>query len=160
MFLLNRWEIRRDVAAASGFTFHDVSIKSTILSDLYANPFLFTFHDVSIKSDSQIKALILSMVFTFHDVSIKSWSPYAMEHTMEPLHSTMSLLNRFFQLVCQFLCFPLHSTMSLLNPLTSMPNVSRSVTLHSTMSLLNRNAWVFGNAYVYGFTFHNVSIKS
>ena len=76
------------------------------------------------------------------------------------LHSTMSLLNHNAKYYAKKAQDALHSTMSLLNPGSDVMVTCPFHTLHSTMSLLNQNGSNSTTDYWYHFTFHNVSIKS
>ena len=61
-----------DVATFDGFTFHYVSIKSSVMEQLNVQIHIFTFHYVSIKSWRLNNEVQVSQKFTFHYVSIKN----------------------------------------------------------------------------------------
>ena len=142
---------------------------------------LFTFHYVSIKTSLHTSSAITFPLFTFHYVSIKTVSP---EYTALPivyLHSTMYLLklNREISVLC---CNNhLHSTMYLLKRIPSCCIYTCICNLHSTMYLLKQEKpsliipdlkYLHSTMYLLKllaytlvlllsrFTFHYVSIKT
>ena len=98
----------------------------------------FTFHNVSISTVLSYYDVVDKDSFTFHNVSI----------------STKFLLNKYRQ------DKPLHPTMYLFlpNPLENAAVIR--VTLHSTMYLFLHIRIYGDNAYIFCFTFHNVSIST
>ena len=121
----------------------------------------FTFHNVSIKTSLHIDVRSPLYIFTFHNVSIKMENPHDRgSFNPPPLHSTMFLLKLPSRFRRSTTSGPLHSTMFLLKPDYStfgnfvftdftFHNVSiktikscgeelRESTLHSTMFLLKR----------------------
>ena len=148
MFLLNPVD-RKEFAALSVFTFHNVSIKSENKLLERRARVCFTFHNVSIKSVRALRIRMPVSRFTFHNVSIKSLAsarPYRNQH---PLHSTMFLLNlRAYDLNFCFV-LSLHSTMFLLNRAALRGNLQPEKTLHSTMFLLNLLSANIQSAYLH-----------
>ncbi len=115
MYLLNP-DTLKSVFHSFIFTFHYVSIKSTIHIEYHICLLEFTFHYVSIKSDFTLDDYNYLKIFTFHYVSIKS----------------KSIDTNYMEW-----CY-LHSTMYLLNPISAKFLLSPVPDLHSTMYLLNR----------------------
>ena len=72
MYLLNHISVFGVQPNPTLFTFHYVSIKSTIHIVYYICLLEFTFHYVSIKSPVPLAMLMFGKLFTFHYVSIKS----------------------------------------------------------------------------------------
>ncbi len=64
----------KGTTASLKFTFHYVSIKSTLYFVDQTILSEFTFHYVSIKSDTALTKNHVQQSFTFHYVSIKSWA--------------------------------------------------------------------------------------
>ena len=160
MFLLIRDSPRYQSGFASTFTFHNVSINTTVLTrllrlqqSLHSTMFLliqeeekvkelhswdFTFHNVSINTNVYADLYGLAPVFTFHNVSINTvWQAWQSSRE-RPLHSTMFLLIREL---------PRRNTLYF-------------ITLHSTMFLLIHGSDAQYARMDYHFTFHNVSINT
>ena len=72
MYLLILADVYKQAGKELEFTFHNVSINSTMSAKSILNTASFTFHNVSINSNiSQLKTR-LNKEFTFHNVSINS----------------------------------------------------------------------------------------
>ena len=115
MYLLNPDYDDRDSSVIKVFTFHYVSIKSTlklktgrpILTDLHSTMYLL--------NPEQGDKITYELKFTFHYVSIKSVLRFVIARCVKDLHSTMYLLNPALILMVELGEAYLHSTMYLLN---------------------------------------------
>ena len=136
MYLLKRYLCKSCICTVQKFTFHHVSIKTTIRemkgrflnnshstmyllkqdisSETFDKGSLFTFHHVSIKTLLQVRKNKIYIIFTFHHVSIKTLFVEA-----SPTCGTNS-----------------HSTMYLLKPKSPFYNKPMVLNSHSTMYLL------------------------
>ena len=143
---------------------------------------LFTFHYVSIKTSLSCRFRFFCSWFTFHYVSIKTFKRSFSRFSLTHLHSTMYLLKPVTHmrkkkkekqftfhyvsiktcrsLRCLMIWIDLHSTMYLLKLSFSQETTANQDDLHSTMYLLKR---VIHSNYFWklcAFTFHYVSIKT
>ena len=139
MFLLIQTGKQGNICAFITFTFHNVSINTTLLRILLSHTPDFTFHNVSINTVAQSETTPMEEY---------------------PLHSTMFLLIPWFLFRWCKMLLTLHSTMFLLI-LWQLPRANISdITLHSTMFLLIRGSTTGIVTSVSSFTFHNVSINT
>mgnify|MGYP007020476675 FL=1 len=93
MFLLIRQKENAGAHEKSQFTFHNVSINTTLAEIADRAETVFTFHNVSINTTDRSCWVCSLIAFTFHNVSINTCFPLTAT-TMRNfyLHSTMFLL--------------------------------------------------------------------
>ena len=98
--------------------------------------FFFTFHNVSINTSVRFSTLSSRSSFTFHNVSINTSSDSTADSFTYTLHSTMFLLIRFVAdgRFCSKISFTFHNV-SINTFLPILAQVSL-LSLHSTMFLL------------------------
>ena len=120
---------------------------------------LFTFHYVSIKSTLDPQDLNFELAFTFHYVSIKSKIEEVKNKVEKNLHSTMFLLNPTSSFISLVLLDNLHSTMFLLNQQRIyLRYLIAKFTFHYVSIKSSACRSCLSNLCI--FTFHYVSIKS
>ena len=141
------------------FTFHYVSIKSTIHIVYYICLLEFTFHYVSIKSPVPLAMLMFGKLFTFHYVSIKSH--ITIDNSNKVIEFTFHYVSikswRSSCLMKWGLSFTFHYV-SIKSVFGSGKTLDMT-NLHSTMYLLNLGVSQRTRRFL-RFTFHYVSIKS
>ena len=139
------------------FTFHNVSINTSLILFTQFDFDFFTFHNVSINTVIEQSIRILIKTFTFHNVSINTSERVLLTVADTSLHSTMFLLIRLLSMPCGDIAdiftfhnvsintgghayfatlHTLHSTMFLLIPRSPSVLSSTLFSLHSTMFLL------------------------
>ena len=143
---------------------------------------LFTFHHVSIKTTVSLYIDISILLFTFHHVSIKTLMETKMGTSYDNSHSTMYLLKPMDKsisctivfsftfhhvsikthmdrnMTCIYILFTVHHV-----SIKTLPNLSSGYSVnnsHSTMYLLKLDERIVRSIVGHKFTFHHVSIKT
>ena len=128
------------------FTFHNVSINSSDVSNGIVNSNVFTFHNVSINSSSLVIFPGSPPGFTFHNVSINS------RYLIFLIFPTFSLL--FLSILDSICVFPLYSHLKIIIYLLFMP-LSMSPVFYFIEHRQFYN-FIFLTAYAISFNFLNV----
>ena len=146
MFLLILRKKGTFVRRRLAFTFHNVSINSSDVSNGIVNSNVFTFHNVSINSSSLVIFPGSPPGFTFHNVSINS------RYLIFLIFPTFSLL--FLSILDSICVFPLYSHLKIIIYLLFMP-LSMSPVFYFIEHRQFYN-FIFLTAYAISFNFLNV----